>query len=130
MDSSVPVGNALFTMNAKCENSHEANRVFELVPIKDKILWTSMITVYSQVGNVEKAQEYFDKMPERNIITWNSMLTTYVQNGCWQEGLKLYNLMQREGVDPEWVTCATTISVCTDLAVINLASKLLLDPKN
>ncbi|KAL5576001.1 hypothetical protein UlMin_017700 [Ulmus minor] len=124
MDSSVPVGNALVAMYAKCENSHEANRVFELMPIKDVISWTSMITAYSQVGNVEKAQEYFDKTPERNIITWNSMLTTYVQNGYWEEGLKLYNLMQREGVDPDWVTYATTISACADLAVYKLGIQI------
>ncbi|KAL5538087.1 hypothetical protein UlMin_046024 [Ulmus minor] len=124
MDSSVPVGNALVVMHAKCENSHKANRVFDLMLIKDVISWTSMITAYSQVGNVEKALEYFNKMPERNIITWNSMLTTYVQNGFWEEGLKLYNLMQREGVDPNWVTYATTISACADLAVYKLGIQI------
>ncbi|KAL5539503.1 hypothetical protein UlMin_045990, partial [Ulmus minor] len=108
MDSSVPVGNALVVMHAKCENSHKANRVFDLMPIKDVISWTSMIT----------ALEYFNKMPERNIITWNSMLTTYVQNGFWEEGLKL------EGVDPDWVTYATTISACADLAVYKLGIQI------
>ncbi|KAL5575995.1 hypothetical protein UlMin_017694 [Ulmus minor] len=123
MDS-VPVGNALVVIYAQYENSHKVNRGFDLMPIKDVISWTSMITAYSQVGNVEKAQEYFNKMPERNIITWNSMLTTYVQNGYWEEGLKLYNLMQREGVDPDWVTYATTISACADLAVYKLGIQI------
>ncbi|KAI5353373.1 hypothetical protein L3X38_006266 [Prunus dulcis] len=35
MISSIPVGNALVTMYAKCQNAHKANQTFELMPFKD-----------------------------------------------------------------------------------------------
>ncbi|KAF3439449.1 hypothetical protein FNV43_RR17727 [Rhamnella rubrinervis] len=48
MDSSIPVGNSLITMYAKCEKAHEAYHVFELLPCKDVMSWTATITTYSQ----------------------------------------------------------------------------------
>lgn len=125
MTSSTPVGNSLVTMYTKCENTHSANQAFKLMPVKDIISWTAMITTFSQIGNVEKAREYFDKMPERNVITWNSMLATYFQNGFWEEGLKLYIPMRRLEVKPDWVTLVTSISACSDLAVLKLGVQVI-----
>lgn len=120
MDSSVPVGNAIITMYAKCGNTEKANLAFRLMPLRDTISWTAMITAFSQNEDIHKARECFDTMPERNVITWNSMLSTYVQHGFSEEGLKLYVLMQRNGVKPDWITFATSIRACADLAVIKL----------
>lgn len=125
MISSIPVGNALVTMYAKCGNADKANQAFELMPAKDIISWTAMITAFSQIGKVEKSREYFDKMPERNVITWNSMLGTYFQNGLWEEGLKLYTLMRRVGVNPDWITLVTSISACADLAILKLGVQII-----
>ncbi|CBI40755.3 unnamed protein product, partial [Vitis vinifera] len=125
LDSSVPVANALVTMYAKCGDVWKANHAFELMPIRDIISWTAMITAFSQAGDVEKAREYFDKMPERNVISWNSMLATYMQRGYWEEGLKVYIQMLREGVKTDWITFSTSISACADLAVLILGNQIL-----
>nr|XP_004293115.2 PREDICTED: pentatricopeptide repeat-containing protein At2g13600-like [Fragaria vesca subsp. vesca]XP_011459406.1 PREDICTED: pentatricopeptide repeat-containing protein At2g13600-like [Fragaria vesca subsp. vesca]XP_011459407.1 PREDICTED: pentatricopeptide repeat-containing protein At2g13600-like [Fragaria vesca subsp. vesca] len=125
MISSIPVGNALVTMYAKCGNTDKANQAFELMPAKDIISWTSMITAFSQTGDVEKSREYFDKMPERNVISWNSMLGTYFQNDLWEEGLKLYTLMRRVGVNLDWITLVTSISACADLAILKLGLQII-----
>ncbi|KAE8037377.1 hypothetical protein FH972_009966 [Carpinus fangiana] len=124
MDNSVAVGNAVVTMYAKCGNAQKANHAFELMRIRDIISWTAMITTFSQIGDIEKAHKYFDKMPERNVITWNSMLSTYTQHGFWEEGLKLYTIMQRQGVKPDWITFATSISACADLAILKLGIQI------
>ncbi|XP_050279814.1 pentatricopeptide repeat-containing protein At2g13600-like [Quercus robur] len=124
MDSSVAIGNALVTMYTKCGNVQEANHAFELMPIRDIISRTAMITAFSKIGDIEKARQCFDQMPEQNVITWNSMLGTYTQHGFWEEGLKLYTLMQRQGVKPDWVTFATSISACADLAILKLGIQI------
>lgn len=123
-DSSVPVGNALVTMYAKCGDVQSANYAFDLMPVKDIISWTAMISAFSQAGNVEKAGDYFNEMPERNVITWNSMLATYIQHGYWEEGLKLYIMMRRKGVKPDWITLATAISGCAYSAVLKLGNQI------
>ncbi|KAK7308343.1 hypothetical protein VNO77_41945 [Canavalia gladiata] len=120
MDSSVPVGNAIITMYAKCGDSEKASLAFRLMPVRDTISWTAMIPAFSQNGDIDKAREFFNMMPERNVITWNSMLSTYIQHGFSEEGLKLYVLMRSKGVKPDWITFATSIRACADLAIIKL----------
>ncbi|KAK7273595.1 hypothetical protein RIF29_14651 [Crotalaria pallida] len=120
MDSSTSVGNAIITMYAKCGNTEKASLAFRLMRLRDTISWTAMITAFSQNEDINRARECFDMMPERNVITWNSMLSTYVQHGFSEEGLGLYVLMRRKGVGPDWITFATSIRACADLAVIKL----------
>ncbi|KAF8406731.1 hypothetical protein HHK36_008823 [Tetracentron sinense] len=124
-DSSVPVANALITLYAKCGSIPIANCVFQLMPIRDIISWTAMITAFSQTGDVENARAYFNKMPERNVITWNSMLASYIQHGYWEEGLKLYTLMLREGVKADWITFATLFGACADLAMLRIGNQII-----
>ncbi|XP_004506730.1 pentatricopeptide repeat-containing protein At2g13600-like [Cicer arietinum] len=124
MDSSVPVGNAIITMYAKCGDTDKANLVFRSMPLRNTISWTAMITAFSRSGDIDKAQEYFDTMPERNTVTWNSMLSTYVQNGFSEEGLKLYVSMRNYGVQPDWITFTTSIRACADLAIVKLGTQV------
>ncbi|KAJ4702328.1 Pentatricopeptide repeat-containing protein [Melia azedarach] len=119
MESYVPVGNALVTMYMKCDNTHKVNYAFQLMPKKCIISWTLMISAFSQAGDVEKAWNCFSKMPERNIITWNSMISTFNQHGFPEDSLKLFNLMLWKGIKPDWVTFATSINACADLAMLN-----------
>ncbi|GAB4833040.1 hypothetical protein Ancab_007064 [Ancistrocladus abbreviatus] len=125
IEYSIPVGNAVITMYAKCGNLKHAKLAFESMPLRDIITWTSMINAFSQNNDVETAHEYFDQMAERNIITWNSMMATYVQKGFWEEGLKLYITMLRQGIMPDWITFATSLSACADSALLQLGKQLI-----
>lgn len=124
MDSSVPVGNAIITMYAKCGLTKTAYNAFKLMPIRDIISWTSMIAAFSQNGDIGKARDCFNKMPKRNVVTWNSMLSTYIQHGYQEDGLKLYRMMQTEGLKPDWVTFASSTSACADLAILKLGTQI------
>ncbi|GMH04738.1 hypothetical protein Nepgr_006578 [Nepenthes gracilis] len=125
IESSIPVGNALISMYARCGNVQNANIVFDSMPLRDIISWTAMITAFSQSGDVDKAREHFDEMRDRSIITWNSMLATYVQQGFWEEGLKMYIMMLRQGIKPDWITFATSLSACADSALLQLGKQII-----
>ncbi|KAL2322501.1 hypothetical protein Fmac_026880 [Flemingia macrophylla] len=124
MDSSVPVGNAIITLYAKCGDTEKASLAFRLLPLRDTISWTAMITALSQNGDIGRARECFNMMPGRNVVTWNSMLSTYIQHGFSEEGVKLYVLMRSQEVRPDWITFATSIRACADLAVIKLGTQV------
>lgn len=124
MSSSTSIKNALITMYARLGDACKASYIFESIPIKDIISWTTMITTYSQAGNIEKARELFYKMPEWTVVTMNSMLAAYVQNGFCEEGLKLYILMRRERLNPDWITFTTSLSACADLAVLKNGTQI------
>lgn len=125
IDFSMPVGNSLITMYAKVGILQSAEIEFDLMPIKDIISWTSMITAFSRSNDVEKARQFFDKMPERNVVSWNSMMTAYLRNGLWEEGLKLYILMKRDGIKPDSITFTTSIGGCADSALLRLGKQIM-----
>ncbi|KAK8465174.1 hypothetical protein PHAVU_009G009566 [Phaseolus vulgaris] len=125
MESSVPIGNAIITMYAKCGDTEKAGLAFTLMPLRDTISWTAMISAFSQNGDIDGARQCFDTMPERNVITWNSMLSTYFQHGFTEEGMKLYVWMRRKAIKPDWVTFATFIRACADLATVKLGTQVI-----
>ncbi|KAG6474931.1 pentatricopeptide repeat-containing protein At3g24000, mitochondrial-like isoform X1 [Zingiber officinale] len=124
--SSVAVSNALVTMYAKCGSIENADSVFQRMPVRDIISWTSMITAYSQIGNVNKAREYFDSMEDKNVVTWNAMLAAYIQHGSEEEGVKMYIIMQRESaVKPDWVTFSTLFCACAEVAAERIGNQII-----
>ncbi|GAB2282116.1 hypothetical protein Dimus_016674 [Dionaea muscipula] len=125
IECSIPVGNALITMYSNCGNVRGANLVFDSMPLRDVISWTAMITAFSLCGDVYSAREYFDRMPVRNIVTWNSMFATYLQQRLWEEGLRLYITMLRQGIKPDSVTFATSLSACADSALLQLGKQII-----
>ncbi|XP_059068628.1 pentatricopeptide repeat-containing protein At4g02750-like [Cryptomeria japonica] len=92
------VGNALVDMYVKCGSIEDARQVFENMPAKSVVSWTSMIAGYVKDGYVEEAVGYFRKMPERNVVSWTVMVTGYAQIGCVDEALKLFQEMPDRNV--------------------------------
>ncbi|CAN6442194.1 unnamed protein product [Victoria cruziana] len=122
----VPVANALVSLYVKCENVESASLLFETMPTRDIISWTTMVTAYSQIGDIMKARGLFDAMPERNTVSWNSMMAAYTQHGYNEEGLKLYVVMLREerSIRPDWITFSTLLNACADLATLKHGSQI------
>ncbi|XP_068665388.1 pentatricopeptide repeat-containing protein At2g13600-like [Aristolochia californica] len=124
-DSLVPVANALLTMYTKCGSVEIAKLLFSKMPVRDIISWTTIMTAYSQIGDVDNAHIVFKEMPQRNIVAWNCMLAAYIQHGHVEEGLKMYMAMLKEdNVNPDWITFATLLSACGEVAALNLGNQI------
>lgn len=63
----VSVGNALVDMYAKCGSLAEAQKVFEKLPVRDVVSWTSLIAGYAEHGDGNEALECFDRMHYENV---------------------------------------------------------------
>lgn len=62
------VGSNLTDMYSKCGEVSDACKVFEEMPCKDEVLWTSMIDGYVKNGNFEKALIAYKKMVTDNVF--------------------------------------------------------------
>ncbi|XP_024534928.1 pentatricopeptide repeat-containing protein At5g27110 [Selaginella moellendorffii] len=60
----VYVGTALVTMYGRCGDVVEAKQVFDVMPSKNAVTWTSMIRGYSTNGFAREAVEVFQKMEQ------------------------------------------------------------------
>ncbi|OAY64536.1 putative pentatricopeptide repeat-containing protein [Ananas comosus] len=75
-------------------------------------LGTALIDMYSKCGNIERAMEVFRSMRERNVYTWSSAIGGLAMNGASEECLELFDLMQREGVQPNAITFLSVLRAC------------------
>lgn len=67
----IHVGSALVTMYARCIEVSDAQAVFDMMPRRNTITWTSMISGYAQSGHGEEAILLFRKMKMRRVFVNN-----------------------------------------------------------
>ncbi|KAG8474617.1 hypothetical protein CXB51_031222 [Gossypium anomalum] len=80
----------------------------------------SLLHVYASSGRMEAARLLFDQnMPTKNVISWTTMTSGYVGAGMYKEALNLFQEMQIEGVKPDKVALASTLSACSYLGALD-----------
>lgn len=94
---SVVLGNSLIDMYAKFGSMTKARGVFDRMPQKDVISWTSMIVGHAINGEGDKSLTTFKQMCAEkfvpNSVTFIGVLSACDHAGLVDEGMKLYNIM-------------------------------------
>ncbi|KAK7278519.1 hypothetical protein RJT34_23549 [Clitoria ternatea] len=118
------VNNALITFYTKCGKLVEARQVFNKMPVKDLVSWNAILSGYVNARNIEDADAVFKEMPERNLLTWTVMISGLAQNGFGEEGVKLFNQMKLEGLEPCDYAYAGAITSCAVLGSLDNGQQL------
>ncbi|KAG6732221.1 hypothetical protein I3842_01G166300 [Carya illinoinensis] len=96
----LPVNNALIDMYAKCGSLERARWVFEKMPRKNVISWTTMISAYAMHGDASNALSLFYQMKDTKIepngITFIGALYACSHVGLVKEGRKIFSSMINE----------------------------------
>ncbi|KAL1210439.1 Pentatricopeptide repeat-containing protein [Cardamine amara subsp. amara] len=71
----------------------EARKVFDEMPQRDDVTWTTMVSAYRQVLDMNSATSLANQMPERNVATWNCLIDGYMRLGNLEEAESLFNQM-------------------------------------
>ncbi|KAG6412882.1 hypothetical protein SASPL_125575 [Salvia splendens] len=97
---SVVLGNALVDMYAKCGSTTRARSVFDRMPRRDVISWTSMIVGHAVNGEGEESLATFQQMCAEklvpNSVTFLGVLSACDHAGLIDEGMRLYNMMSED----------------------------------
>ncbi|AAF80137.1 Contains similarity to a hypothetical protein F24K9.13 gi/6006885 from Arabidopsis thaliana gb/AC008153 and contains multiple PPR PF/01535 repeats [Arabidopsis thaliana] len=93
-------------MYARCGNIQMARTVFDMMPERNVISWSSMINAFGINGLFEEALDCFHKMKSQNVVpnsvTFVSLLSACSHSGNVKEGWKQFESMTRDyGVVPE-----------------------------
>ncbi|MED6112408.1 hypothetical protein PIB30_118546 [Stylosanthes scabra] len=95
-DGEVVMG-ALLDMYAKCGAVDEAFGIFRILPERDLVSWTSMITAYGSHGRVHEALKLFADMLQSNVkpdrVTFLAILSACSHAGLVDEGCYYFNEM-------------------------------------
>ncbi|XP_019447172.1 PREDICTED: pentatricopeptide repeat-containing protein At2g22410, mitochondrial [Lupinus angustifolius] len=93
----VAMGTALVDMYAKCGNIAKAVQVFEEIPQRNCLTWTSIICGLALHGNARDALSYFSKMINIGLIpdeiTFLGVLSACCHGGLVEEGRKYFSQM-------------------------------------
>ncbi|XP_068669833.1 putative pentatricopeptide repeat-containing protein At3g13770, mitochondrial [Aristolochia californica] len=100
MEINVYIGAALINMYARCGSMEEAQRVFDQMPQKDLISWTSIISGYGMHGLVEAAESLFTRMVDSGVrpdaVTFVGVLSGFSHGGKVDKGWEYFNKMIKE----------------------------------
>lgn len=98
------LGTALVDMYAKCGSITEAIRVFNSLPEKDPLSWTTLIAGLAMHGSADKALEYFCKMVNMGQtprdITFTAVLSACSHGGMVEKGFEIFESMRDYRVEP------------------------------
>lgn len=102
----------LIDIYSKCGSLEHAYKLFDGLRNRDIVSWSAIIGGYGKHGNGKAALSLFNEMVQSGIkpneVTFTSVLHACSHAGLVDEGLKLFNFMQRnhhESVRTDHYTC-------------------------
>ncbi|KAK4428255.1 Pentatricopeptide repeat-containing protein [Sesamum alatum] len=117
------VVNALISVYVKCALSPfssssslmaSARELFDEMPEKDELSWTTIITGYVKNEDLDAAREVFDGMDEKLVVAWNAMISGYVQKGMVFAVFEMFRKMHSLGIKHDDFTYTNVLSACAD----------------
>ncbi|KAM0990715.1 hypothetical protein ACFX2C_009192 [Malus domestica] len=95
----VAQSNWLITKLSRDGKVGEARQVFDEMPNKDVVTWTTVITGYIKCGMVEEARRLFDRVDaKKNVITWTALVSGYIRLKRIKEAERLFYEMPEKNV--------------------------------
>ncbi|KAF5195551.1 Pentatricopeptide repeat-containing protein [Thalictrum thalictroides] len=93
----------LVDMYVKFGNMVLARKVFDEMPYRNQVVWTSVVVGYARNGDTCMSRELFDSMPEKDSAAYNAMIDAYVKSGNLRFARELFNEMPERNI-VSWTT--------------------------
>ncbi|RVX20621.1 Pentatricopeptide repeat-containing protein, chloroplastic [Vitis vinifera] len=106
------VSSTLISTYGECGSLDYAYRFFQETPMKNIVVWNTMIHQSVEHNNLELGKQLFQSMPDRDVVSWNSMIGVFARIGQYQEALTWFHEMEFSGVSPNTLTLLSTLSAC------------------
>lgn len=115
LESNLYVGNALISAYNRCGCLDDAKMVFQQMPTRDVVSWTTMIDVYAQLNNSKRALQLFRRMQSTgvkpNAVTFISLIKVFNSPAALTEGKEIHSLIQDSGFELEPILGNALISM-------------------
>jgi pentatricopeptide repeat protein len=102
----------------------EAQRVFDGMPVKNVVSWTSLVSGYIGNKRINKARSVFNNMSERNVVSWTVMISGYVQNQKFMDALKLFIRMLKSGNRPNHFTLSSVLDAIAECSSLIMGQQV------
>ncbi|KAJ3697891.1 hypothetical protein LUZ61_001596 [Rhynchospora tenuis] len=123
----VSVSNALISLYLRCDcgaSAQHAREVFDSMPERDELTWTTIIVGYVRKGWLYDARSAFDAMNGKFYVVWNAMISGYVQSGFIADALALFREMVSKGIPLDEFTYTSVLSACVNGGLFGLGKSV------
>lgn len=104
----------------ECGDVESVRLLFDRMPIKNVVSWTTLVSGLVSLGNLEDARELFDAMPVRNVVSWTAMIDGYAKHGKPEDAVEMFRTMLMEDVKPNEFTFVGLLIACAELGSLEL----------
>ena len=115
----VVIGSTLIDMYAKCGMLLDAQKVFDMLPVRDVVTWTSLMSGYEEHDRGEEALDCFKKMQleglSPNSFTYACGLKACGRIGAMDKGEEIHAEVKRKGL--------LTTNIIVGSAVVDMYAK-------
>eukprot|EP01018_Ginkgo_biloba_P015982 Gb_28612 [translate_table: standard] len=94
------------------------SQIFKTGFDSDVFVGSALVDMYGKSGNINDACQVFNEMPERNVVSWNAMIAGCAQHGRGNEALQLFEQMQCDGIEPNYITFVCVLSACSHAGLV------------
>ncbi|MCL7026860.1 hypothetical protein MKW94_024295 [Papaver nudicaule] len=116
--SNVVTGTTLIDMYAKCFSVEESRKVFDQMPEKNMITWSSMVSVYAQSHQPDEAIILVKEMRSLGVtinqVTYNSLLSSFSSVKYLDCGKQVHGRVIREGLESNKYLVATLLTMYSE----------------
>ncbi|XP_043718267.1 pentatricopeptide repeat-containing protein At2g21090 [Telopea speciosissima] len=116
--SNVVLASSTVDAYAKCGVIDDARKMFDDMPTRDVLAWTTLVSGYAKGGDIKSARKLFNEMPEKNPVSWTALISGYVKSGLGHEALELFSEMMMMYIKPDQFTISSSLCACASIALL------------
>ncbi|TYI51760.1 hypothetical protein E1A91_D12G199100v1 [Gossypium mustelinum] len=79
---------------------------------------SSLVMMYSECGSIKDCETAFNEIDKPDLVGWTAMISSYAQHGKGLEALRIYEVMKKQGINPDPVTFVKVLSACSHSGLI------------
>ncbi|PHT50357.1 Pentatricopeptide repeat-containing protein [Capsicum baccatum] len=80
----------------------------------------TLIHFYGSCKKIVDAYKMFDQMSPRTVVSWNSIISACVESCWYYDGVEIFRVMRKCGVQPDETTMVVLLSACAELGDLSL----------
>ncbi|MCL7043706.1 hypothetical protein MKW94_003813 [Papaver nudicaule] len=134
-ESSVFVGSTLVYMYFKNGEACSAQRLFSMMPTKDVITWTEMISGHTRLGDCENAIKFFSKMQAEghklDNFSISNALSSCADMAALRQGEMIHSQVVKAGFEEDTCVCGCLVDMYAkngDLKAAQLVFSMVSEP--
>ncbi|XP_074282829.1 putative pentatricopeptide repeat-containing protein At3g25060, mitochondrial [Silene latifolia] len=122
------VGSSVLNLFAKGGRMEEAKVVFEGMPMKDLVYWTTMITGFVKCGNGMEAIRVFRQMREQglegDVVVMLGLIQACTNVGDIKAGISVHGYLIRRNINIDVFIYTSLLDMCAKNGYLNLAYRI------